>query len=123
MATTEKLHGVPPPEDIFDSVVATFARFYPDAATDRFRSAFELATVAHDGQLRQTGEPYVCHPLVVAEILAEYGMDEATLLAAILHDVVEDSDFTLEEIEEQFGGGRASHRRCHETRSHQVLYP
>ena len=103
MAPTDTDQAVPPPGEIFDSVVSIFGRFYPDAATDRFRAAYELATAAHDGQFRQTGEQYISHPLIVAEILAEYGMDEATLLAAILHDVVEDSDFTLEEIEEQFG--------------------
>ncbi len=103
MAPTDTVDAVPPPEEIFESVVSIFERFYPDAATDRFRPAFELATRAHDGQLRQTGEPYICHPLIVAQTLADYGMDEATLLAAILHDVVEDSEITLELIDEQFG--------------------
>jgi GTP pyrophosphokinase len=103
MAATDKVQTAVAPEDIFNSVVSVFTRFYPDAPTDRFRRAFELATTAHDGQVRQTGEQYITHPLIVAEILADYGMDEATLLAAILHDVVEDSDFTLEEIVEQFG--------------------
>ena len=103
MAATDEVQTAIAPEDLFNSVVSIFTRFYPDAPTDRFWQAFELATAAHEGQVRQTGEQYITHPLIVAEILADYGLDEATLLAAILHDVVEDSDYTLEQIEEQFG--------------------
>jgi GTP pyrophosphokinase len=104
MAPTDVVAAVPPPREIYESVLAIYGRFYPEAPTDKFERAYELAVRAHDGQFRQTGEPYVCHPLIVTEILADYGMDEATLLAAILHDVVEDSEITLEEIEHQFGG-------------------
>ncbi len=103
MALTDTDTAVPPPREIYESVVALFGRYYPDATTERLEQAYELAVAAHDGQLRQTGEPYVSHPLIVAEILADYGMDEATLLAAILHDVVEDSATTVEEIEARFG--------------------
>jgi len=103
MAPTEVAAPGTSPEDIFESVLATFGRFYPDAPTDALSRAYELAAKAHDGQFRQTGEPYVCHPLIVAGLLADYGMDASTLKAAILHDVVEDSDVTLETIEEEFG--------------------
>ncbi|NND02479.1 MAG: bifunctional (p)ppGpp synthetase/guanosine-3',5'-bis(diphosphate) 3'-pyrophosphohydrolase, partial [Acidimicrobiia bacterium] len=101
MAPTDT--AVPPPREIFDSVSAIFSRFYPDSETSKLDEAFELAVAAHEGQFRQTGEPYVTHPLIVTEILADYGMDESTLVAAILHDVVEDSGTTLEEITDQFG--------------------
>lgn len=101
MAPTET--AVPPPREIFDSVVSSFGRFYPDASTESFEKAYELAVSSHEGQFRQTGEPYVTHPLIVAEILADYGMDEATLLAAFLHDVVEDSEVGLDQIRETFG--------------------
>ena len=69
----------------------------------RVQQAIKLATKAHDGQLRKTGEPYIIHPLAVQKILEEWNMDEDTIVAGILHDVVEDTDVTLKEIEEQFG--------------------
>src|SRR5690625_2468627 len=65
--------------------------------------AYEMAEDAHAGQERQSGEPYIIHPIGVAEILAELGMDTATICAALLHDVVEDTDKTLEDIASQFG--------------------
>ncbi len=64
--------------------------------------AYRLAAASHDGQFRKTGEPYIEHPLEVAGILVELGMDSATIAAAILHDVVEDTDVTIEEIERAF---------------------
>ncbi len=101
MAQTDT--AVPPPREIFESIAAIFGRYYPDGNLEKLEAAFDLAVKAHDGQFRQTGEPYVSHPLIVTEILADYGMDESTLVAAILHDVVEDSGTTLNEIVEQFG--------------------
>lgn len=101
MAQTDT--SVPPPREIFDSVAAIFSRYYPDGELNALEAAYSLAVEAHDGQFRQSGEPYVTHPLIVTEILADYGMDEATLVAAILHDVVEDSGTTLEEIVDRFG--------------------
>lgn len=66
--------------------------------------AVDFATHAHHGQKRKSGEPYITHPLSVAAILIEWTMDIDTVLAGILHDTVEDTDMTLEEIETQFGG-------------------
>src|SRR5690606_13880058 len=65
--------------------------------------AYRLAAGAHKGQLRRSGEPYITHPLAVAGIVARYGMDDVTIAAALLHDAVEDTVLTLEEIEERFG--------------------
>lgn len=65
--------------------------------------AFEFSNQFHANQIRKSGEPYIIHPLAVAEILAEYGMDETSLVAAILHDIVEDTQVTLEEIGKKFG--------------------
>ncbi len=67
------------------------------------RRSFAVADRAHAGQVRKSGEPYIHHPLSVTAILAEYGMDAATLSAALLHDTVEDTDLTLEQITEEFG--------------------
>jgi GTP diphosphokinase / guanosine-3',5'-bis(diphosphate) 3'-diphosphatase len=65
--------------------------------------AYEVAEAAHAGQARQSGDPYITHPIGVAEILAELGMDTATICAALLHDVVEDTDLTRDDIAEEFG--------------------
>ncbi|NND85597.1 MAG: HD domain-containing protein, partial [Acidimicrobiia bacterium] len=67
------------------------------------RRAFEVARDAHGSQTRKTGEPYITHPIAVAEVLAGYGMDVDTISAALLHDVVEDTPVTLEEIRKEFG--------------------
>lgn len=64
--------------------------------------AYRLAEKSHEGQFRKTGEPYIEHPVSVAGILAEMGMDSACIAAALLHDVVEDTDVSLEEIEKEF---------------------
>lgn len=66
-------------------------------------SAYELANKYHDGQKRESGEPYITHPLAVAYILLELGMDTDTICAALLHDVVEDTDCTLEILQKKFG--------------------
>ena len=62
-----------------------------------------MATKAHEGQLRKTGEPYIVHPLAVKKILEEWGMDEDTIIAGILHDTVEDTKLTLNDIKKEFG--------------------
>jgi guanosine-3',5'-bis(diphosphate) 3'-pyrophosphohydrolase len=64
--------------------------------------AFIMAEKAHEGQYRQSGEPFVSHPLAVAEILAELGMDTDTIIAGLLHDVIEDTDLTMEVIQREF---------------------
>ncbi|MBR1563632.1 MAG: bifunctional (p)ppGpp synthetase/guanosine-3',5'-bis(diphosphate) 3'-pyrophosphohydrolase, partial [Ruminococcus sp.] len=66
-------------------------------------SAYELAEHYHHEQKRESGEPYITHPLAVAYILLELGMDTDTICAALLHDVVEDTDCTLDEIRKKFG--------------------
>ena len=65
--------------------------------------AIGIATRAHDGQTRRSGEPYICHPLEVATLVADLGADESSVLAAVLHDTVEDTELTLAEIASDFG--------------------
>ena len=69
----------------------------------RLEKAIEVATKAHEGQLRKTGEPYIIHPIAVMKILQEWNMDEDTVIAGVLHDTVEDTSLTLKDIEEEFG--------------------
>ena len=74
----------------------------PNYNTQTIEKAYEVAEKLHDGQLRKSGEPYLIHPLNVAYILAELGMDEATIVGGLLHDVVEDTDYTREDLVKDF---------------------
>lgn len=69
----------------------------------RLDHAIDVAKKAHEGQFRKTGEPYIIHPLAVKKILEEWGMDEDTVIAGVLHDTVEDTDLTLDDIRKEFG--------------------
>jgi guanosine-3',5'-bis(diphosphate) 3'-pyrophosphohydrolase len=77
--------------------------YNPSADLTAIEEAYDFAEIAHEGQVRRTGEPFVHHPLEVCLILAELHMDTATLIAALLHDVVEDSGVPLAEIRKRFG--------------------
>lgn len=91
------------PEEMFEDLVETFHDAHPDSSTEALREAYAVAAEQHSGQMRATGDPYIVHPLAVAEILAQYGMDEATLTAALMHDTIEDTALTLDGVIEQFG--------------------
>ena len=71
--------------------------------SERLDRAIEVAKKAHEDQLRKTGEPYIIHPLAVKKILEEWGMDEDTVIAGVLHDTVEDTSLTLDDIRKEFG--------------------
>ncbi|MEE1280373.1 MAG: bifunctional (p)ppGpp synthetase/guanosine-3',5'-bis(diphosphate) 3'-pyrophosphohydrolase [Oscillospiraceae bacterium] len=75
---------------------------------DKIISAFSFAQAAHEGQKRKSGEPYIVHPLAVARLLVEMGMDTDTIVAALLHDVVEDTEVELCEVESKFGSDVAA---------------
>ena len=74
----------------------------PDPS-ERLQHAIEFTKKAHEGQFRKTGEPYIIHPLAVKKILEEWGMDEDTLIAGVLHDTIEDTSITLDDIKNEFG--------------------
>ncbi len=84
-------------------VITAFLRRHPDEDTALIVHAAETATVAHAGQLRRSGEPYITHPVAVAGIVADLGLDAQTVAAALLHDAVEDTGVTTEVIERDFG--------------------
>ncbi len=71
---------------------------------ERIKAAYTIARQAHEGQMRSSGDPYISHPIEVAIILVGLGMDSDTIIGGILHDVVEDTSITLEDIQKQFGG-------------------
>ncbi len=84
-------------------LLAALRTFHPESDHGIVMRAIEVATKAHNGQTRLTGDPYVAHSIAVAQIIAELGLDEISVTAALLHDVVEDTEITLEEIERDFG--------------------
>lgn len=93
--------GISTIEELIEKINASDRRAQYD--TDKIMRAYELADKAHEGQMRSSGEKYITHPLSVAAILLDYCMDTDTLCAALLHDVVEDTPVTLEEVRKKFG--------------------
>jgi guanosine-3',5'-bis(diphosphate) 3'-pyrophosphohydrolase len=91
-------------EALRDELITTVVGHYPTADLDPLRRAFDLAVEAHAGQKRASGEPYVTHPIASAQIIAELGIDPVAVQAALLHDVPEDTEYSLSDIEERFGG-------------------
>ncbi|MDT3397059.1 HD domain-containing protein [Streptomyces sp. B1866] len=89
--------------DAIEHVAKLHRAHHPGADLDVLRKAYELAESSHRGQTRKSGEPYITHPLAVTLILAELGAETTTLTASLLHDTVEDTDVTLEQVGEQFG--------------------
>jgi relA/spoT family protein len=86
-----------------EELLATAEQKYDEVPVLVLASAIDYATEKHAGQKRKSGEPYIKHPLAVAEILIEWGMDIDTVVAGVLHDTVEDTDATLDELESLFG--------------------
>jgi GTP diphosphokinase / guanosine-3',5'-bis(diphosphate) 3'-diphosphatase len=89
--------------DLFEELLAEVAEYNPDVDRELLERAFVFASERHEGQQRRSGEDFILHPLGVARILAELGRDDATLAAALAHDVVEDTDATIEEVRAEFG--------------------
>ncbi|MFY9765189.1 MAG: bifunctional (p)ppGpp synthetase/guanosine-3',5'-bis(diphosphate) 3'-pyrophosphohydrolase [Mycobacterium sp.] len=88
---------------VLEPLVAVHREIYPKADLSLLQRAYEVAEQRHASQLRHSGDPYITHPLAVANILAELGMDTTTLVAALLHDTVEDTGYTLEALSTDFG--------------------
>ncbi|MEU0457979.1 HD domain-containing protein [Streptomyces sp. NPDC006129] len=89
--------------DAISHVVDAHRAHHPDADLEPLRRAYVLAESSHRGQMRKSGEPYITHPLAVTLILAELGAETTTLTASLLHDTVEDTDVTLDQVRDQFG--------------------
>ncbi|MBT2481363.1 bifunctional (p)ppGpp synthetase/guanosine-3',5'-bis(diphosphate) 3'-pyrophosphohydrolase [Streptomyces sp. ISL-94] len=89
--------------DAIGHVAEAHRAHHPDADLSILRRAYLLAETSHRGQMRKSGEPYITHPLAVTLILAELGAETTTLTASLLHDTVEDTDVTLDQVREEFG--------------------
>ena len=90
------------PESLYDELIASVKRYHPSTDISLIEKAYKIADEAHKGQVRKSGEAYIIHPLCVAIILAELELDKETIVAGILHDVVEDTIMTEEEIAKEF---------------------
>ena len=91
------------PAGAVDRLIKTVRLHHPKADTALLERAYATAEKAHRGQKRKSGEPYITHPVAVAQILADLGIGSKTLAAALLHDTVEDTDYTLDTLRAEFG--------------------
>ncbi|MBR1571297.1 MAG: bifunctional (p)ppGpp synthetase/guanosine-3',5'-bis(diphosphate) 3'-pyrophosphohydrolase [Lachnospiraceae bacterium] len=90
------------PQDLYNELIARVRKYHPSDDISMIEKAYKVARDAHEGQARKSGEPYIIHPLCVAIILADLELDKETIVAGLLHDVVEDTVMTTEEIEQEF---------------------
>jgi GTP diphosphokinase / guanosine-3',5'-bis(diphosphate) 3'-diphosphatase len=88
---------------VLEPLIKTVRATHPKADVRLIERAYEVAAQQHAGQVRKSGDPFITHPLAVTTILAELGMNSETLCAALLHDTVEDTDYTLTELRKEFG--------------------
>ncbi len=91
------------PEVLYDTLIKRVRKYHPSTDISMIEKAYKIAREAHEGQFRKSGEAYIIHPLWVGMILAELELDKETIVAGILHDVVEDTIMTEQEIEMEFG--------------------
>ena len=91
------------PDVLYRDLVASIRKYHPSDDLSMIEKAYQLADNAHKDQKRKSGEPYIIHPLCVAIILADLEMDKETIAAGLLHDVVEDTVYTEEQLAEIFG--------------------
>ena len=90
------------PEALYKELISSVKKYHPSADISMIEKAYTIARDAHEGQVRKSGEPYIIHPLCVAIILADLELDKETIVAGILHDVVEDTVMSNEEIRKEF---------------------
>ena len=91
------------PEDLYTGLVKRVKKYHPSDDISMIERAYEIARSAHENQFRKSGEPYIIHPLSVGIILADLELDKETIVAGLLHDVVEDTEWTNEDVIREFG--------------------
>ena len=102
-ANVKKMSDFTSPEVLYEELLACVRKYHPSADLSMIEKAYRIAKNAHEGQFRKSGEPYIIHPLCVAIILADLELDKETIVAGLLHEAVEDTIMTTEEIQQEFG--------------------
>ena len=102
-ASVKAMKDFTSPEILYQELINSVRKYHPSDDISMIERAYLVAKTAHEGQMRKSGEPYIIHPLCVAIILADLELDKETIVAGILHDAVEDTIMTTEEITQQFG--------------------
>ena len=90
-------------DTLLEPLVASLRLHHPSTKMDDVERAYDVAKLAHAGQLRKSGDEYITHPVAVAEILSELGLNAETIIAALLHDTVEDTEYSLAQLRVDFG--------------------
>jgi len=101
-----------PDGDLAEPLIEKARVYHPDVDADLLRRAYAYAAEKHEGQTRRSGEPYITHPLAVATILTELEMDDATLAAGLLHDVVEDCGVSRDQLAQEGRGDLGASQSC-----------
>ena len=96
-------HEFVDPEELYQRLISHVRKYHPSDDISMIEKAYRTASEAHKEQIRKSGEPYIIHPLNVAIILAELELDKETIVAGLLHDVVEDTIMTEEDLQREFG--------------------
>ncbi len=102
-AAVKTMHDFTSPEVLYKELINSVLKYHPSTDISMIEKAYKVASDAHEGQKRKSGEPYIIHPLCVAIILADLELDKETIVAGLLHDAVEDTWMTYEEVEKEFG--------------------
>ncbi len=102
-ANVKTMEDFTSPEVLYQELITSVRKYHPSDDISMIEKAYRIAGEAHKGQLRKSGEPYIIHPLCVAIILADLELDKETIVAGLLHDVVEDTIMDSEEVEREFG--------------------
>ncbi|MEE1066171.1 MAG: bifunctional (p)ppGpp synthetase/guanosine-3',5'-bis(diphosphate) 3'-pyrophosphohydrolase [Acutalibacteraceae bacterium] len=102
-ATLESQKSEKSADGLFEDLICAVSETMDKEDIEYIKKAYDIAREAHEGQFRRSGEPYIIHPVQVAKILYELGMDSESMIAALLHDVVEDTELTKEDVKKDFG--------------------
>ncbi len=110
------------PEELYRELIASVKKYHPSDDISLIEKAYRVAADAHKTRKRKSGEPYIIHPLCVAIILADLELDKESIAAGLLHDVVEDTVMTEEELTEEFGPEVSPDcKRCHEAGTAEIF--
>ena len=102
-AAVKSMHDFTSSEVLYQELIKSVKKYHPSTDISMIEKAYKVASEAHKDQKRKSGEPYIIHPLCVAIILADLELDKETIVAGLLHDAVEDTWMTYEEVEKEFG--------------------